>query len=88
MSRRRILKFTLDPSFSVTIVETADEPTWLSVGVQGTDIVVWCEAIVGEGVATLVGSVLTGQSPPDDAVYIGTAQLPGPIVVHVYRPGP
>jgi len=80
---RRILKFTLGPW---TNVITADEPRCLAVGVQGDDIVLWAEASIGDGVITRFVAVPTGQDAPgDDSAYIGTAQLPGPLVFHVYR---
>lgn len=83
---RRILKFTIQPG--VTVVETADEPTWLAVGAQGHTIVAWCVATPGTGQQELLGAVMTGEAPPDGAAYLGTAQEAGGIVVHVYRQVP
>jgi hypothetical protein len=79
---RRILKWTIQPD--VTLIETADVPTFLSVGTQGERVVVWAEATAGEGVQSLLAAVMTGQEPPPNGLYIGTTQV-GPIVVHVYR---
>lgn len=80
---RRILKFRLKPI--ITQVETADQPTWLAVGAQGKDIVAWCQATPGEGHTDTLAGVMTGQAPPDDGDYIGTAEQSEGIVVHVYR---
>lgn len=80
---RRILKFRLLP-ISVTEIETADEPRFLAVGAQGKDIVVWAEATVGKGVRTCLVGVMTGQMPPLDGEYIGTATQSSGIVVHAY----
>lgn len=81
----RILKFPLRPG--VTEFETADEPRFLAVGVQqGDQVVVWVEAVVGTGVVSRVATVMTGEEPPPDSEYVGTAQLQSvPIVVHAYR---
>lgn len=79
---RRILKFVVRAQ-PVTTIETNDWPRFLSVGTQGEDIVVWCEATPGVGIKTDLGAVMTGQAPPPDGEYIGTGQV-GPIVVHVY----
>jgi hypothetical protein len=91
MSGRRVLKFTLAVE-AVTVIETADELRFLAVGAQYGNIVVWAEASVGSGVRTTLLAVMTGETVPDDAEYIGTGQLggwrhdePPYTVVHVYR---
>ena len=85
---RRIIKFGLVPE--ITTIETADEPRFLAVGAQRGVPVVWCEATVGKGVRTELGSVMTGEAPPPDGEYLGTTQLgrEPEIVVHVYRRTP
>lgn len=83
---RRILKFVVVPG--VTAIETADDPRFLAVGVQSRDVVVWAEAMVGKGVVTKLGAVMTGEAPPVGSEYIGTTQMTtniGQIVIHVYR---
>lgn len=83
MTQRRILKFVVRPYIGT--VQTADEPRFLAVGSQGTDVVVWAEATVGEGVINVLDGYMTGQDAPSEAEYIGTATTSDGIVVHVYR---
>jgi hypothetical protein len=87
VSGRRVLKFVVDPYGSM--IETEDEPRFLAVGWQGEKLVVWCEAVVGEGVHTPVVTVRTGDpAPPAEAVYVGTAStvvFGSELVIHVYH---
>jgi hypothetical protein len=85
---RLILKFPLVPG--TTEITTSDEPTFLAVGWQRDHLVAWVEATPGVGVVTAVAATPTGSAPPDEAVYVGTAQHPtllggAPLVMHVYR---
>lgn len=86
---RRVLKFVVNPG--TTLVTTNDRPRWLAVGAQGSQVVAWCEATPDDGngqCGTLLGAVMTGEGPPPDGQYIGTAQQSDGIVVHVYAKGP
>lgn len=86
MSARRILKFGVSPMGST--IETADDPRFLSVGVQGDAVVVWVEATVGTGRRTAVVGALTGDHAPlpeTEATYVGTVQFGNGTVVHVYH---
>lgn len=85
MGRIQILKSKVGP-FGWTTIETATPPRFLTAGAQDHDVVVWYEAAIGKGFETKVCGVFTGEDVPvGDVDYIGTAQLPDGIVVHVYR---
>jgi hypothetical protein len=87
---RRILKFGLAIHGPITIA-TADEPRWLSVGVQPGGIVAWCEATPGSAVHSTLWSYFTGDEAPDDLMYIGTTTLTDGsdvLVVHAYTGSP
>ena len=86
---RRILKFPV-PVPGVAEVVTADQPEFLSVAWQGEQLCVWALATVGTEVRTRLVAVPTGAMPPDNAVFVGTAQHPtmlngAPFVLHVFR---
>lgn len=80
---RRVLKFPLG-AYRETVIDTVDEPRFLAVGTQGDQVVVWAEATAGVGFQSCLVPVMTGESPPDGGIHIGTTQVDA-IVVHVYQ---
>lgn len=93
MPERRIFKYRLPPA-GYAGLGAHGNPTWLAVGWQGHQLVLWAE--VDESMPVKVHGfevVMTGYQVPTDehatAEYVGTAQLieadGTPYVVHVYR---
>lgn len=93
---RRIVKYMV-PIVGTTRLPLSD-PKFLAVGWQGQGLVVWVDVAWPTAQMAFeydLAAVMTGQSPPEDGTYVGTATLsdplaalaigaPSPFVVHVY----
>lgn len=86
---KRIYKFPIAAELDQHVVMPAGARI-LTVGVQNGDVVLWAEcdddhAWLGRQIIV----TMTGGTPPDNAVYVGTFQLDSPggrFVGHVYDP--
>jgi hypothetical protein len=76
----RIFKFTLHPDVQAFVGLTRI----LGVGWQGDDLRLWAEYDADDQGATTVIVALTGEAPPMDAEFVGTA-VGREFVAHVYR---
>lgn len=79
----RIFKFTLRPD----VQEFSGLTRLLGVGWQGDDLRLWAEYDEDDRRTTQIIVALTGQAPPMDCDFVGTA-VGTPFVLHVYSRGP
>jgi hypothetical protein len=75
----RIFKFSLHPDVQAFSGLTR----LLGVGWQGDDLRLWAEYDDDDPTTTVIVVALTGQAPPMDATFLGTAVGPE-FVAHVY----
>ena len=81
---RRIWKYALSPGFGVEMPEDAEV---LHAAAQGDDLCVWAIGTPTKPRTRRYFDVYgTGHPcPPQLGRYVGTAHLPGPLVLHVFE---